>query len=61
MNTPFFLYSSLFEGFGKVALEAMARGLCVIASDVGSMRDVIHSGQDGVLIPHFESAKSLFC
>lgn len=47
----FFLYPSLFEGFGKGALEAMARGLCVIASNVGGMRDIIRNGKDGVLIP----------
>lgn len=46
-----FLYPSLFEGFGKAALEAMARGLCVIASNVGGMHDVIRNGQDGILIP----------
>ena len=44
-----FLFPSLFEGFGKAPLEAMARGLCVIASDTGGMRDVISSGHDGIL------------
>ena len=47
----FFLCPSLFEGFGKAPLEAMARGLCVIASNVGGMRDIIRNGQDGILIP----------
>lgn len=46
-----FLFPSFFEGFGKAFLEAMSRGLCVVASNVGGMRDVIDSGRDGVLVP----------
>lgn len=46
-----FIFPSLFEGFGKVFLEAMSRGLCVIASDIGGMRDVITSGHNGYLVP----------
>jgi glycosyltransferase involved in cell wall biosynthesis len=46
-----FLFPSFFEGFGKAFLEAMSRGLCVVASDAGGMHDVITSGNDGVLVP----------
>lgn len=46
-----FLFPSLFEGFGKVFLEAMSRGLCVIASATGGMADVIKSEGDGILVP----------
>jgi len=46
-----FLFPSLFEGFGKAPLEAMSRGLCVIASDAGGMRDFIENGRTGRLIP----------
>ena len=46
-----FIFPSFFEGFGKVFLEAMARGLCVIAADNGGAHDVIRSGVNGVLVP----------
>lgn len=46
-----FLFPSFFEGFGKVFLEAMARGLCVVASDSGGARDVIRDRVDGVIVP----------
>jgi glycosyltransferase involved in cell wall biosynthesis len=46
-----FLFPSFFEGFGKAFLEAMSRGLCVVASAVGGMHDVITSGVDGMLVP----------
>ena len=52
-----FLFPSLFEGFGKAPLEAMSRGLCVIASDTGGMRDVIKSGEDGILFETGNAAR----
>ena len=45
-----FLCPSLFEGFGKVFLEAMARGLCVIGTPVGGMPDIIEEGISGMLV-----------
>lgn len=47
----FFLFPSFVEGFGKVFLEAMARGLCVVATEQGGARDLISRGRDGVLVP----------
>jgi glycosyltransferase involved in cell wall biosynthesis len=44
-----FLFPSFFEGFGKAWLEAMSRGLVVIAANNGGMRDVISHGQSGLL------------
>jgi glycosyltransferase involved in cell wall biosynthesis len=45
-----FLFPSFFEGFGKAFLEAMSRGLVVVASNNGGMRDVINDGQSGFLV-----------
>ncbi len=46
-----FVFPSLFEGFGKAPFEAMARRMCVIASDEGGMRDLIEDGRNGWLCP----------
>ena len=40
---------SRWEGFGLVALEAMARGKAVIASNVGGLKYVVKDGMTGVL------------
>jgi glycosyltransferase involved in cell wall biosynthesis len=45
-----FIFSSFFEGFGKTPLEAMSRGLCVVSTRVGGMRDYISNGKNGFLI-----------
>ena len=45
-----FLFPSFFEGFGKAFLEAMSRGLVVVGSNNGGMKDVIKDGQSGFLI-----------
>lgn len=51
-----FLYPSLFDGFGKVFLEAMARGLCVVGTPAGGMPDVINPGVDGLIVDCNDSA-----
>lgn len=35
-----FLFPSLFEGFGKVFIEAMACGMCVVGFDEGGLSDI---------------------
>lgn len=52
-----FLFPSYFEGFGKAPLEAMSRGLCVIATAVGGMRDYIQNEHSGFLVSPGDSAR----
>ena len=40
---------SLFESFGLVAVEGMAAGIPVLASDTGGLREIIEDGVSGVL------------
>lgn len=42
---------SHFEAFGTAAIEAMAAGLPVIASDVGGLRDFVEPGLNGLRVP----------
>lgn len=46
-----FLFTSYVEGFGKVFLEAMSRGLCVVSTRVGGAPDLIRNGDNGMLVP----------
>jgi glycosyltransferase involved in cell wall biosynthesis len=45
-----FVQPSLSEAFSQVIMEAMGVGLPVVATDVGGAREVIESGQNGILI-----------
>jgi glycosyltransferase involved in cell wall biosynthesis len=51
MGLDIFLITSLWEGFGLVALEAMSKRLPVIASRVSALPEVIAEGETGLLIP----------
>ena len=51
-----FVFPSFFEGFGKAFLEAMSRGLCVVASETGGAADVITDGQDGIRVATGDAA-----
>jgi glycosyltransferase involved in cell wall biosynthesis len=51
-----FLMPSLWEGFGLVALEAMAAGLPILASQVSALPEIILEGETGYLTPPAEAA-----
>ncbi len=39
------------EGMGRVLVEAMALGKPIVASDIGGIRDLVSSGENGLLVP----------
>ena len=51
-----FLMPSLWEGFGLVALEAMAQRVPVIASAVSSLPEIIVPGETGLLVSPRDTA-----
>lgn len=46
-----FLLTSRFEGLPRAALQAVAAGVPVVATDTGGIAEVITSGEGGVLVP----------
>jgi glycosyltransferase involved in cell wall biosynthesis len=46
-----FVLPSVYEGFPGAAIEAMALGLPVIASDLPTLREVVEEGDSGLLVP----------
>lgn len=44
------LIPSIYEGFGLIAVEAMAAGLPVVASSVGGLKEIVADGGTGYLV-----------
>lgn len=51
LSSDVLVMPSRWEGFAMVPIEAMSYGLAVCASDYGSIREVICSGDEGFLFP----------
>jgi glycosyltransferase involved in cell wall biosynthesis len=51
-----FVMTSTREGFSNALLEAMASGLCSVATDAGGNAEAIRSGSDGVIVPPRDAA-----
>jgi glycosyltransferase involved in cell wall biosynthesis len=47
-----FVMASVHEGFGIVFLEAMSRGLPIIATNVGGQTDFLQPSRNAILVPH---------
>jgi len=49
--TDVFAFPSLWEGFSLVTLEVMAAGVPMVATDVGSIREVLVDRENGLIVP----------
>ena len=60
---PSITHKGLEEPLGITALEAMATGIPVIASEIGGLKEIIKNGYNGILIPekdYIAIAKAIF-
>ena len=53
-----FLYTSQWDGLPNVLQEAMARGLVVVASGAGGVKELVRPGETGYLIEPFDDVQA---
>jgi glycosyltransferase involved in cell wall biosynthesis len=56
-NADLFVLSSLTEGVSHAVMEAMAASLPIVAPDVGSIRDIVRDGINGILLAQATPAR----
>jgi len=52
-----FVLPSIYEGFPGAAIEAMALGMPVVASNLPTLREVVDDGRSGLLVPPCDHAQ----
>jgi glycosyltransferase involved in cell wall biosynthesis len=52
-----FVFPTRKEHMGMVLTEACAAGLPIVATDVGGVREAVHNGQNGLLVPYRADAR----
>ncbi len=50
-SSDLFVFASTTETLGQAVMEAQASGLCAVVSDEGGVREIVHEGESGFLIP----------
>lgn len=50
-SADLFVLPTLQESFGMAALEALAAGLPIVATDVYALREIVEDGRNGILLP----------
>ncbi|KIL40132.1 hypothetical protein SD70_15780 [Gordoniibacillus kamchatkensis] len=50
LASDIFVSSSIYEGFALVTIEALATGLPIVATDVGSIRELVEEGVNGYIV-----------
>jgi len=56
-----FLFTSIFEGLGRVVVEGMLAGLPVVSTDIVGPQDLIDDGRTGRLLPREPQALAEAC
>lgn len=56
-TSDIFVFPTRKEHMGMVTTEACASGLPIVATDVGGVREGVHNGENGLLVPYHAGAE----